>query len=126
MAVALAQEGSFGFGLQSEKGTFVSPTTWLPLMRVGDRKGGDLIQLRKNYALLDLADANDYQSRYYSAGEWAEGELAVPLIPGVLTELFSWLQDRDSYNQGKWGSAVIDCINEVKKLTDGTGVKGNE
>ncbi len=118
MAVALAQEGSFGFGLQSVKGTFVSPTTWLPLMQVEGRENGDNIELRKNYRVLDLADANDYESRYYSAGEWAEGQVAVPLIPGVLTQLFSWIQDRDSNNQGKWASAVVDCINEVKKLTD--------
>lgn len=118
MAVALAQEGSFGFGLQAEKGTFVAPNTWLPLMQVGSRKNADAIQLRKNYQVLDLADVNDYESRYYSAGEWAEGAVAVPLIPGVLTNLFSWLQDRDGSNQGKWASAVVDCVNEVKKLTD--------
>ena len=118
MAVALAQEGSFGFGLQAEKGTFVSPTTWLPLMQVGSSKSGDGIRLRKNHTVLSLADANDYESRYYSAGQWAEGEVAVPLIPGVLTNLFSWLQDRDGNNQGKWASAVVDCVNEVKKLTD--------
>ena len=105
MAVALAQEGSFGFALQSEKGSFVSPATWLPLMQVGGRRNADSIELRKNYRLLDLADSNDYESRYYSAGEWAEGQVAVPLIPGVLTQLFSWIQDRD-------------CVNEVKKLTD--------
>ena len=118
MAVALAQEGSFGFALQSEKGSFVSPATWLPLMQVGGRRNADSIELRKNYRLLDLADSNDYESRYYSAGEWAEGQVAVPLIPGVLTQLFSWIQDRDSDNQGKWASAVVDCVNEVKKLTD--------
>ncbi len=117
MAVALAQEGSFGFGLQSEKGTFQAPTVWLPLVK---RQGGvgDGVTLRRNYTLLDMADSNDYESRYYSAGDWAEGELAVPLVPGSLSDLISWLQDRDGDNQGKWASAVIDCVNEVKKLTD--------
>ncbi|MGC9319801.1 MAG: phage tail tube protein [Armatimonadota bacterium] len=117
MAVALAQEGSFGFGLQAGKGTYEAPTVWLPLIkRSGGR--GEEIRLRKNFTLLDLADSNEYESRYYSAGEWAEGEVAVPLIPGSLTELLSWMQDRDSDNQGAWASALIDCVNSVKKLTD--------
>jgi hypothetical protein len=117
MAVALAHEGSFGFGLQAEKGTYVAPDTWLPLMKRNGGAGED-VRLHKNYALLDLADSNDYESRYYSAGEWAEGEVAVPMIPGSLSNLIAWIQDRDVSNQGKWASVLIDCVNEVKKLTD--------
>jgi len=117
MPVALAQEGCFGFGLQSEKGTYVSPTTWLPLMQAGGG-GGDGLRLHKNYTAFDLADMNDYESRYYSAGEWAEGEVSLPLIPGALTNLLSWLQDRNASNQGRWASVVVDCVNEVKQLTD--------
>lgn len=117
MAVALAHEGSFGFGLQSEKGTFVAPSVWLPLMRRSDGAGENVV-LHKNYRLLDMADGNDYESRYYSAGEWAQGEVVVPMIPGTMSALLSWIQDRDSDNQGKWASVVIDCVNEVKKLTD--------
>ena len=117
MAVALAHEGSFGFGLQAEKGTYEAPDTWLPLMK---RSGGagESVRLHKNYALLDLADSNDYESRYYSAGEWAEGEVAVPMIPGSLSNLIAWIQTRDANNQGAWASVLIDCVNEVKKLTD--------
>lgn len=117
MAVALAHEGSFGFGLQSEKGAYEAPDTWLPLMK---RAGGagESVRLHRNYALLDLADSNDYESRYYSAGEWAEGEVAVPMIPGSLGALIAWIQDRDANNQGRWASVLIDCVNEVKKLTD--------
>ena len=117
MAVALAHEGSFGFGLQAEKGTYEAPSTWLPLMKRGGG-AGENVRLHKNYALLDLADSNDYESRYYSAGEWAEGEAAVPMIPGSLSALIAWIQDRDGNNQGRWGSVLIDCVNEVKKLTD--------
>lgn len=117
MAVALAHEGSFGFGLQAEKGTYEAPTTWLPLMKRSGGAGED-VRLHKDYALLDLADSNDYESRYYSAGEWAEGEVAVPMIPGSLSNLIAWIQDRDADNQGMWASVLIDCVNEVKKLTD--------
>jgi len=117
MAVALAHEGSFGFALQTEKGTYEAPATWLPLMKRSDG-AGEGVRLRKNYALLDLADSNDYESRYYSAGEWAEGEVAVPMIPGSLSNLIAWIQDRDADNQGTWASVLIDCVNEVKKITD--------
>lgn len=117
MSVALAQEGSFGFGLQSEKGAYVAPTVFLPIMK---RAGGagESVRLRKNHTLLDLADSNSYQSRYFPAGEWAEGEVAVPMIPGSLSSLISWVQERDADSQGRWASVLIDCIHEVKKLTD--------
>ena len=117
MSVALAQEGSFGFGLQSEKGAYVAPSVFLPIMK---RAGGagESVRLHKNHTLLDLADSNSYQSRYFSGGEWAEGEVAVPMIPGSLSSLISWIQERDADGQARWGSVVIDCVHEVKKLTD--------
>ncbi len=117
MAVALSLEGSFGFGLQSVKGTFVSPAVWLPLIANGDYPV-DTVEWKKNYVVLDMADGKEYQSNYYSAGEWAEGSLRCPLIPGSISGLFSWIQDRDGDNQGTWASALIDCVNEIKKLTD--------
>jgi hypothetical protein len=117
MGVALSLRGAFGFGLQSTKGTFVEPTTWLPLMS-GGRGAADTVALKRNYVTFDLADCNEYENRYYSAGAWAEGELRFPLVPGALTALLAWIQDRDSQGQGKWASVVIDCVNEAKKLTD--------
>lgn len=117
MAVALAQEGAFGFGLQTQKGTRVAPTVWLPLMH-GAGAPSDTLRWQKNYVTLDMADHNEYESRYYSVGEWAEGKLTVPLVPGALTALLSWVQDRDADGQGKWASLVVDCVNEVKQVTD--------
>ncbi len=117
MTVALAQEGSFGFGLQSEKGAYVAPSVFLPIMK---RAGGagESVRLHRNHTLLDLADSNSYQSRYFSAGEWAEGEIALPMIPGSLSSLISWIQERDADCQARWASVLIDCVHEVKKLTD--------
>ena len=117
MAVALAQEGAFGFGLQTAKGTYVAPSVWLPLM-AGAGGHSDTLRWQKNYVTLDMADHHEYESKYYSAGEWAEGKLTVPLVPGALTALLSWVQDRDADSQGKWASLVVDCVNEVKKVTD--------
>ncbi len=118
MSVALSHQGAFGFALQSAKGNYSQPDTWLPLMQAGGRGPSDTIELKHNYVPLDLADVNEYQSKYFSAGQWAEGSLRFPLLPGVVANLFSWIQARDSYNQGKWASALIDCVHEVKKLTD--------
>jgi len=79
---------------------------------------GETLSLRQNYVVLDMADTRAYQTQYYSAGTWAAGEIRFPLVPGSLSALFSWIQDRDSNNQGKWASVLVDCVHEVKKLTD--------
>lgn len=115
MAVALAQEGAFGFGLQAAQGTYVAPGVWLPLM---GGQHGEGISWKKNYVTLDMADGNDFESRYFGVGEWAEGQITAPLIPGAITSLLSWVQDRDQDNQGKWASLLVDCVHEVKKVTD--------
>lgn len=112
MSVALSKEGYFGFGLQTQKGAYVAPTTWLPLV------GKESVEKKWNFALMNMADNNDFQSKYLSAGQWAEGEIPVPLIPGVVTDLLSWIQTRDADNQGVFASVLIDCVNTVKKITD--------
>jgi len=112
MAVALSKEGSFGFALQTAKGTFVAPDTWLPLLEA------ETVSQKQGYVFFDLADNNDFQSKYFSAGRWAEGLLPLPLIPGSVSNLLTWIQGRDGDNQGKWASALVDCVNTVKKLTD--------
>ncbi len=117
MAVALAHEGAFGFALQTVQGEFAEPDNWLPLMDAG-RGPADTVALRRNYTPLDLADMRAYQTGYYSPGQWAEGTLRFPLVPGTLTDLLDWIQARDGDNQGVWASAVIDCAHTVKKLTD--------
>jgi len=117
---ALSQEGSFGFALQAEKGSFAQPDTWLPLVSLDapNQHRGESLQLRKDYKMLDSADANDYESRYYLGAEWVEGQVALPFIPGALARVFSWIQDRDGNNQCKWASVLVDCIHTVKKLAD--------
>jgi hypothetical protein len=112
MAVALSKEGYFGFALQTEKGAYVVPTTWLPLI------DAESVAAQLNYVLLNMADRNDYQSKYYGAGKWAAGRLPLPIVPGSVTDLLLWIQARDSDNQGKWASALTNCIQTVKKLTD--------
>jgi hypothetical protein len=117
MAVALAMEGAFGFGLQATKGTHVTPTTWLPLMDAGSARA-DSVSRQMNYVVVEMADGRDSPSAYYSAGDWVAGSLEFPLVPGALRDLFSWVQDRDGEGQGKWASVVIDCVHSTKELTD--------
>jgi len=112
VSVALSKEGYFGFGLQTQKGSYVAPTTWLPLV------GKESVEKKWNFAVMNMADNNDFQSKYLSAGQWAEGEIPLPLIPGVVTDLLSWIQTRDADNQGVFASLLIDCVNTVKKVTD--------
>lgn len=118
MAVALSHQGAFGFALQQSRGDFAAPDNWLPLIERPGQGPADTVSLHKNYAPLDLADMRAYQTSYVSAGEWVEGSLRFPLVPGALSDLFAWIQERDADNQGRWASAVIDCVHEVKKITD--------
>lgn len=74
--------------------------------------------MEPNWVDLNLADTQDYISKHYSAGKWAAGGLTFPLVPGTETNLLSWIMDRDSDNQGKWASALIDLKRVVKKFTD--------
>ncbi len=117
MAVALGHAGAFGFGLQAEKGTFAAPDNWLPL-REGGRGAADTVALRRNLRPLELADLRAFQTQYYSPGEWVAGTLRFPLVPGAVSDLLEWIQGRDGDNQGRWASAVIDCVHTVKQITD--------
>jgi len=118
MAVALSHQGSFGFALQAAQGVFATPDNWVPLIERGGPGPAENLAARKNYHALDWADVRAYQTAYFSTGEWVEGQVRFPLVPGTLTDLFSWIQDRDGENQGKWASAVVDCVHEVKQITD--------
>ena len=117
MAVALTQEGAFGFALQTERGAYASPTVWVPLVNDDDPEGV-FVRWRRNYTVLDMGDGNDFQSRYFAASSWLEGRVVVPLVPGSMTALISWIQDRDQDNQGKWASLIVDHVNAVQKATD--------
>ncbi len=121
MSAAFSKEGYFGFKLQTAKGTHEAPDTWLPLLSLppGRRQRGfrGLAQ-HHNYVVLNMADRNAYQSKYFSAGQWVEGSISVPLIPGAVANLLSWIQTRDTDDQGAWGSVLVDCVQTVKKITD--------
>lgn len=100
------------FKVQVSQGSYLAPDVSL---RLADAES---VAEQLNYEILDSADGHDWQSQYFSTGEWASGGIPLFLTPTKVTELFSWIQDRDSYNQGKYASIQIDCVDIVKKLTD--------
>lgn len=114
--MSTVHNAAVGIGLQESKGTYVAPTTWLPLMYEGNDDCH--MKHRRNYVVMDLADGKEYQTSYYSAGEWAEGTLRFPLAPRILSAVFSWLQDRDAENQGRWASLLLDYGATALQVTD--------
>jgi len=103
------ETGSFGFAIQKEKGCFTTPDTWLPTLAVEDPLG-----LRKSYQTYSAQGG--YVNRYNETGTWAEGDLFIPLTPGVMANLLSWIQDRDSNNQGRWASLLVDIDGSTSPL----------
>ncbi len=107
----MTETGSFGFALQNEKGSFVTPDTWLPTLATENP-----LALRRSYNV--YRDRDSGADRYNATGKWADGSLLVPLVPGVIVKLLSWIQDRDSYSQGKWASLLVDNGGGVLKVRD--------
>jgi len=103
------ETGSFGLALQKEKGCFTTPDTWLPTLAVEDPLG-----LRKSYQTYSAQGG--HVNRYNETGKWAEGNLFIPLVPGVMANLLSWIQDRDSNSQGKWASLLVDIDGSTSPL----------
>lgn len=116
---ALGEKGIFGFALQTDKGSAVTPDNWLPLYE------RESVSYNPNYTILEWADGKGYQSQYVQAGKWAAGEVVVPAIPGYTADLITWLMTRDSYQQATWATVTLDAGYDqydrpygVKYLTD--------
>lgn len=105
---------SLAFGLQSAQGIQGTADLALPIME--DTTGPDWL---KHYTFFQYADGIYSKRHYYQEGEWCEGSLKVPLIPGMLTgDFYDWILGRssaDSYYQGYYGTLYRDLgiIREV-------------
>jgi hypothetical protein len=111
---------SLAFGIQTALGVPAAvPTIALPIIE--DTTGPDW---KKNYSFFQYADGTYELRHYYSEGEWAEGGLSVPLIPGMLTagDFADWLFGVDPayapYNQGYYGTLFRDLGNKVEAFSD--------
>jgi len=98
---ALAKHGKFGFQLQEPLGESenidigdVDPI-WLPLCE------DPTFELQVNSALVDQADAHEYDYMEHSGGQWYAGTLAFHLYPSTtaIADLLSWIQTRTTGNQ---------------------------
>lgn len=107
--------GCMGFALQEQRGEFCAPVTWLPLLPTEDADGSSVEWCRE---INVFDDRRGYQTRHYASAGWAEGAVTVPIIPGVVCNLLSWLQDRDVNRQGKVASVVIDKPGQYLRLAD--------
>ena len=111
MIETLTEDGAVGFAIQLEKGCFITPDTWLPTMACDEP-----LALRRGLHV--WAARGEYENKHTSGGERADGSLLVPLVPGVLANLLSWIQDRDSHNQGRWASLLVQRAGELLKVRD--------
>ena len=97
----LSKRTAFGFQLQDVEGTQVSDSIlWLPVDGTVD------FRRRGNRTFHRQADYVDGEHLHYSAGQWAQGSIPfiLPANATALTALFSWIFDRDDYNQGALAS----------------------
>ena len=97
MTPVLSKHTAFGFQIQETEGTEASDAViWIPVDGTVDLKK------RVNRTFPRQADYVEGQHLHYSAGQWAQGGLGFVLVPDatVLADLFEWIFDRDSYNQG--------------------------
>lgn len=116
MSVTLEKRTAFGFQIQGSKGSEISTDVlWVPFNDNLDFK------LRTNPTDYRQADYNDYLHLMYSSGVWAEGGIPMSCNPDatVITSLLSWIQTRDTYNQGKWASVFLyDPVRGTRAFMD--------
>lgn len=112
MSIHLGKYCAFGMKLQVSQGSYLAPDVWLA------HEGTEGITHQPNPVVLNQADQVGYESKVYSGGKWSRGPITIPLVPGYTSDLITWIMTRDSDNQGKWASILVDCVHQIKKLTD--------
>jgi len=112
----LEKHCAFGFQIQDVEGTEKSDNVlWVPFRDTLDFK------LQINKEEYRQADYNDYLHLLYSSGVWFEGGAPITLVPDATlwSSLMSWIQDRDSYNQGKFASVYMyDPVRGIRSVVD--------
>jgi len=115
------KEGKIGFAIQTEQGSAAAtPTQVFPLPEAGSG-----IDPLKNYSFFNWADNNYSISHYMSEGEWNEGTITVPIIPGSTMDstgaMYLWAFSRTSeatYYQSKWATVWRDLGHVAEKFVD--------
>jgi len=114
ITLPLSKFGSFVFGLNSSPYAMEDDATCTDKLPLTEPES---LTRRTNITPYDTADTREYESVTYSAGEWAEGSVSPGLIPGSVTNLLSWIQDRNDDNQGVFATCAVDFGHgEYKKI----------
>jgi len=110
----------WGFGLQAagQPKTAASLTNYWPL------SADEGLKLERMIRLLDFADYRGYQTKWLSMGTYGAGTIQFPLIPGVVSNLLTWIQDRatEDDNQGRSATVVFN-LDQIQKRFVGTKVR---
>jgi hypothetical protein len=105
------------FGLQSGLGVAAAADIMFPVHE--DTTGPNW---GKNYSFFQYSDGHYDKRHYYSEGEWAEGDISFPLLPGVLSgDFYDWILGRTSdatYAQGYYATIYRDLGNIIERFVD--------
>ena len=120
--------GKIGVAIQTAKGTpAATPTAVYPLPEAGSG-----INPLKNYSFFNWADNNYNIAHYMSEGEWNEGTITFPIIPGYTLAptgaVYYWAFDREvvgSYYQTKWATIWREIGHTAERYADCKVITGS-
>lgn len=120
MAIIPHKACELAFGLQIAQGVPANPDIMFPIHEAED------LDWQKNYSFFQYSDGYYDLRHYFSEGQWLEGAITFPLIPGVVAgNLGTWLWGRTgTYRQGYWatiyrnmGNGVVERYVDCKALS---------
>ena len=103
-----------GFGLQAAKDAPAACAFRFPIHEAED------LNYQKNYSFFQYSDGNYNQVHYYSEGEWIEGTITMPLIPGLTAgNIGTWIWGRTGvYHQGYWATIYRDTGHKLERYVN--------
>lgn len=122
MAVIPHKACELAFGLQTAQGVPADPDIMFPIHEAED------LTWQKNYSFFQYSDGYYNLRHYFSEGEWLEGAITFPLIPGIVAgDLGTWLWGRTgTYHQGYWATIYRDMGNGVvERYVDVKAISGS-
>ena len=111
----MEEMGYIGLALQDRPGVWKAPQLWLPVIQPrGDDDQGFWRHRETQY--LNLGTRYQVAAQTFESG--AAGTLTVPLVPGAMAMLLSWVQDKDAQGSSKWASLTLDHGVFAQAVTD--------
>jgi len=107
MAQQSRKDCLWAYALQASEGTAVTSTGQITLPLPA---GADL-EADPHYSFVHYANGVAYERVFTEGGTWAEGDVRVPLIPGYVGDIFTWILDG-------WATVWMDLGGVTKKFYD--------